>query len=84
MTALNRVMSHIQPTLTMQELEHIEDCARRGFSINPEVMLRVTAYLRDVLQEKANAEAITSEVLSKAGIKSRYYAMPDGRMRRVS
>ncbi len=70
--------------MTIQEIEHIEDCARRGVCIDPEIILRVTAYLRDVLQEKANAEAVASAVLKKAGLKSRYHSVRDGQMRRVS
>jgi hypothetical protein len=59
--------------MTIKELEQIEDSARRGLPIDPELLLTLTAYLRDVLQAKANAEAVASEALKKAGLKSRYY-----------
>ncbi|MFN2513839.1 MAG: hypothetical protein ABR568_20785 [Pyrinomonadaceae bacterium] len=60
--------------MTIKELEQIEDRARRGLPIDPELILTLTAYLRNVLQEKINAEAIASEALKKAGLKSRYHA----------
>ena len=56
----------------IKELEQIEDRARRGLPIDSEAILALTAYLRDVLQEKANAEAVAHETLKKAGTKSRY------------
>jgi hypothetical protein len=59
--------------VTIKELEQIEDRARRGLPINPELILTVTAYLREVLQAKLNAEAVASEALKKAGLKSRHY-----------
>jgi hypothetical protein len=59
--------------MTIKELEQIEDRARRGLPIDPELLLTLTAYLRDVLQAKANAEAVASEALKKAPLKSRYY-----------
>ena len=59
--------------MTLKELELIEDRARRGLPIDSEVVLTLTAYLREVLQAKANAEAVAYEALKKAGIKSRYY-----------
>ena len=59
--------------MTIPELEQIEDRARRGLPIDPEAILTVTAYLRDVLQAKINAEAVASEALRRAGLKSRYY-----------
>ena len=59
--------------MTIKELEQIEDRARRGLPIDSEVILNLTAYLRDVLQEKVNAEAVAHEALKKVGIKSRYY-----------
>lgn len=59
--------------MTIKELEQIEDRARRGLPIDSEVILRLTAYLRDVLQEKVNAEAVAHEALKKAGINSRSY-----------
>ena len=59
--------------MTNQELEQIEERARRGQPIDSELILTLTAYLREVLQEKANAEAVAYEALKKAGLKSRYY-----------
>jgi hypothetical protein len=59
--------------MTIKDLEQIEERARRGLPIDPELLLTLTAYLRDVLQAKANAEAVASEALKKAGLKSRYY-----------
>jgi len=67
--------------MTIQELEQIEDRARRGWPIAPETILNLTAYLRDVLQTKANAEALAAEALKRAGLKSKYYT---GEIRRVS
>ena len=64
--------------MTIRELEEIEDRARRGLPIDSEVILKLTAYLRDVLQEKANAEGVAQEALKKAGIKSRYYTNRGG------
>ena len=69
--------------MTNQELEQIEDRARRGLPIDPEVILILTAYLRNVLQAKINAEAVASEALRKAGLKSRYYT-PETRVARLS
>ncbi len=54
-------------------LEQIEDRARRGLPIDPELILILTAYLRDVLQAKITAEALASEALKKAGLNSRSY-----------
>jgi hypothetical protein len=59
--------------MTIAELEQIEERARRGETINPDLILRLTTYLRDVLQQKANAEAIAEVALKKANLKSRYY-----------
>ena len=59
-------------SVTKTELERIEDRARRGLPIDPELILALAAYLRDVLQAKLNAEAVASEALKKAGLKSRY------------
>ena len=59
--------------MTIKELEQIEDRARRGLPIDSEVILTLTAYLREVLQEKLNAEAVAHEALKRAGINSRYY-----------
>jgi hypothetical protein len=69
--------------MTIQELEQIEDRARRGMPIDSEVVLLLTAYLRDVLQAKINAEAVASEALKKAGLKSRYYT-PETQVARLS
>ncbi len=59
--------------MTNKELEQIEDRARRGLTIAPEHILILTAYLRNVLQAKASAEAVASEVLKKAGRNSRNF-----------
>ena len=59
--------------MTIKELEQIEDRARRGLPIDSELILTLTAYLREVLQAKLNAEAVASEALNKAGLKSQYY-----------
>ena len=59
--------------MTIKELEQIEDRARRRLPIDSEVILTLTAYLRDVLQEKVNAEAVAREAQKKAGINSRAY-----------
>jgi hypothetical protein len=59
--------------MTIKDLEQIEERARRGQPIDSELILTLTAYLREVLQEKANAEAVAYEALKKAGMKSRYY-----------
>ena len=64
--------------MTIKELEQIEDRARRGLPIDSELILTLTAYLRNVLQEKANAEAVAYEALKKAGSKSRYYTAKVG------
>lgn len=67
--------------MTIPELEQIEDRARRGLPIDPEIILTFTAYLREVLQAKLNAEAVASEALKKAGLNSRHYTAA---MRRTS
>ncbi|MFN2497802.1 MAG: hypothetical protein ACR2H4_19300 [Pyrinomonadaceae bacterium] len=67
--------------MTIPEIEKIEDRARRGSPIDPELILTLTAYLRDVLQAKVNAEAVASEALKKAGLNSRHYTAA---MRRTS
>jgi hypothetical protein len=59
--------------MTIQELEQIEDRARRGLHIDPDSILMLTAYLRDVLQAKASAEAVASAALKQAGLNSRYH-----------
>jgi len=58
--------------MSIQELELIEDRARRGLPIEAELILSVAAYLRDVLQAKINAEAVASEALKRASLNSRY------------
>ena len=70
--------------MTIQELEQIEDCAHRGLPIDPELILNLTAYLRDMLQAKANAEAFAYEAAKRAGVKSRYYTARDLSFRRAS
>ncbi len=60
-------------SMTTKELEQIEERARRGLPIDPKLILILTAYLRDVLQAKLNAEAVAREALKKAGLSSRYY-----------
>ena len=59
--------------MTIPELEEIEDRARRGLPVDPEHILIITAYLRDVLQAKASAEAVAYEALKRVGRNSRYY-----------
>ena len=59
--------------MTIIELEQIEERAQRGLPVAPEDILILTAYLRDVLQAKATAEAVAFEALKKAGLNSRYY-----------
>ena len=61
--------------MTIQEIEEIEDRARRGLPIDPQIVLILSAYLRDVLQAKVSAEAVASEALSKAGLKSRLHTV---------
>ena len=58
--------------MSIQELERIEDRARRGLPIDSKLILSVAAYLRDVLQAKIAAEAVASEALKSAGLNSRY------------
>jgi hypothetical protein len=57
--------------MTIPELERIEICAQRGLPVDPELILMLTAYLRDTLQAKAIAEAIAVEAMRKAGMQSR-------------
>ena len=52
--------------MSIQELEQIEYRARLGLPIDRETVLTLTAYLRNVLQEKLNAEAVASELRKKA------------------
>ena len=70
--------------MTIKELEQIEACAHRGLPIDPELLLSLTAYLREVLQAKANAEAFACEAAKRAGVKSRYYSARDPLLRRAS
>ena len=58
--------------MTIQEIEEIENRARRGLPVDPQVVLILAAYLRDVLQAKVSAEAVASEALTKAGLKPRF------------
>ena len=51
--------------MTNKDLEQIEQRARGGQPIDSQLILDLTAYLRDVLQAKVNAEAIASEALRK-------------------
>ncbi len=67
--------------MTIPELEQIEDRARRGLPIDPALILTLTAYLRNVLQAKLNAEAVASVALKKAHLNSRHYTAA---MRRTS
>ena len=67
--------------MTIWQLEQIEDRAQRGLPISSDQILDLTAYLRDVLQEKANAEAIAEEALKRAGLDSQYFTAA---MRRAS
>jgi hypothetical protein len=57
--------------MSIQELEQIEYRARLGLPIDCETVLTLTAYLRNVLQEKLNAEAVASELLKKADLSPR-------------
>jgi hypothetical protein len=54
--------------MTIQELEQIEYRARLDLPIDCETVLTLTAYLRNVLQEKFNAEAVASELLKQADL----------------
>lgn len=56
--------------MTIQELEKLEDRARSGLTIHPELILSLTAYLRDVLQAKIAAEAVASQALKAASLNS--------------
>lgn len=60
--------------MSIPELEQIETCAQRGLPVDSELILKLTAYLRDTLQAKAIAEAIALEAMKKADMQSsRYY-----------
>ena len=67
--------------MTLEEIQQLEDRARRGMPIEPDSVLMLTAYLRDVLQAKASAEAVASEALKQIGRNSRYHTAV---MRRAS
>lgn len=58
--------------MTIKEVEQIEDRARRRLPVEPEQILTLTVYLREVLQAKANAEAFAHEAAKRAGIRSHY------------
>ena len=58
--------------MTIQELEQIEYRAQRRQPVDPELILRLSAYIRDTLQAKAIAEAIAVEATRQAGMQSRY------------
>jgi len=60
--------------MTIKDLEHIEMCAQRGLPVDPELILMLTAYVRETLQAKAIAEAIASEAIRVTGVKSGKYA----------
>src|SRR5260370_37705866 len=60
-------------SMTTKELKQIEARARRGLPIDPKLILILTAYLRDVLQAKLNANAVPLQALTKAGPSSRHY-----------
>jgi len=59
--------------MTIDEIEQIEERARRGAPVEAQTILRLTAHLRNVLQAKSNAEAFASELARKAGLQPRYY-----------
>jgi hypothetical protein len=66
--------------MTIPELEQIEICAQRGLPVDSELILKLTAFLRDTLQAKAITEAIAVEAVRKAGMQSsRYYTAPVSR-----
>ena len=67
--------------MTIQELAQIEDSAHRGLPVDPDLILELTAYLRDMLQAKASAEAVAREADRQAGLNSNYYTAG---MRRAS
>ena len=54
--------------MTIQELDQIESRSRLGLPVDCETVLTLTAYLRNVLQEKFNAEAIAYEALKKTDL----------------
>lgn len=61
-------------SMTINDLEQIEQRARSGQPIDSQLILNLTAYLRDVLQAKVNAEAIASEALRKVRSSRNYTA----------
>lgn len=58
--------------MSINEIEQIQEEAQRGSVIGPQLILRLTAYLREVLRTKAIAEAIAYEAAKETGIKSWY------------
>lgn len=54
-------------TLTMNELEQIEESAHRSDAPEAKIVLRLSAALREALQAKENAVAIASEFKRRAG-----------------
>jgi len=66
--------------MTIKDLEQIEERARGGQPIDSQLILNLTAYLRDVLQAKVNAEAIASEALSKVRNSRNYTAERGSRL----
>ena len=67
--------------MTIKDLEKIEELARDGRPIDSQLILNVTAYLRDVLQAKVNAEAIASEALRKFRNSRNYTAEKGSRLK---
>jgi len=77
MTAVPRYRRAVKErgvSMTIEELEQIEERAWAGEQINPDLILRLTSYLRDVLQQKANAEAIAEAAVKKTNLNLRYYS----------
>jgi hypothetical protein len=66
--------------MTIKDLEQIEERARGGQPIDSQLILNLTAYLRDVLQAKVNAEAIASEALRKVRNSRNYTAERGSRL----
>ena len=58
--------------MTIRQLEQLEERAQRGLPIGSEHILNLTAYLRDVLQQKASAEAVAAEALKRVGLDSQF------------
>lgn len=53
--------------MTLEELEFIEQAAQRG-EASPATVLQLTAYLRNVLQMKTNAESLLDAYCRKENI----------------